>query len=572
VSVLRNYVGLGCSRDAPAIAIVDSNGELVFAEAAERFMQYKRGFDCPPVADLRGPELVAAYCEPGAELVLATSWSEGYLSRAEAVVLTLESAGMEALAWAIRKQMHMVETAHWAFRKPAEVRRSYDHHLTHAAAACFSSPFREAVCVVLDGYGEGRSHAVFSYADGHLQEIESGPTDYDALGVGPSLGLLYSQLCNWCGFSSIKGEEWKVMGLAPYGSLDQELYALLSEVISVAGLRLTQGPRYRDYLIAGGGIGSALDRFIHAHSTHPREAANLAFTGQRVFEEKATELLRNVRALGLSDNLVFGGGCALNSSYNGKIRQQTGFSRLHVWAAPGDDGTAVGAAWLAFQQDRRKSGWPRRYQTPYLGSAISTAALQRFEELGGVGVTRMPFPELATRTARLLADGKVVGWVQGRAEFGPRALGNRSILADPRRADIKDTLNARVKFREEFRPVAPVILHEAGNEYFDGYVETPYMERTLEFTRAGALRVPGASHVDQTGRLQSVSKHQNEKLFTLLSAFRQLTGCPVLLNTSFNVMGKPIVHSLEDAVAVFYTTGIDVLVVEDCIVEKNARS
>jgi carbamoyltransferase len=175
---------------------------------------------------------------------------------------------------------------------------------------------------------------------------------------------------------------------------------------------------------------------------------------------------------------------------------------------------------------------------------------------------------IAKRAAELLAQGKIVGWVQGRAEFGPRALGNRSILADPRHADIKDKINALIKFREEFRPFAPSILHEHGEEYFFHYQESPYMERTLIFREEIRDKVPAVVHVDGTGRLQTVREEWNPRYYRLIKEFFELTGIPIILNTSYNIMGKPIIHSVEDAISVFYTTGLDALAIEDVLIEK----
>ena len=179
------------------------------------------------------------------------------------------------------------------------------------------------------------------------------------------------------------------------------------------------------------------------------------------------------------------------------------------------------------------------------------------------------FPQsIAEETAKLLAEGALVGWFQGRAEFGPRSLGNRSILADPRQASMRDKINSRVKFREEFRPFAPSILDEYGDEYFENYQQSPYMERTLKYKKAVCHKVPAVVHVDGTGRLQTVKYEWNPRFYQLIEAFRQITDIPVLLNTSFNVMGKPIIHSVEDAVSVFYTSGLDVLVIDDYMIVK----
>jgi carbamoyltransferase len=300
--------------------------------------------------------------------------------------------------------------------------------------------------------------------------------------------------------------------------------------------------------------------------------ADLAFTGQLVFNEICGELLVNLRALGLSDNLALSGGCALNSSWNGKIAERVGFEQLFVNSAPADDGNAVGAAWLAYYEDHPAARPPRRVQSPYLGESMHPSTLDNLGRFGGLTNALAPGIPIHERAAELLAEGKIVGWVQGRAEFGPRALGNRSILADPRRSDIKDVINARVKFREEFRPFAPSILHEHGDEYFEHYQESPYMERALRFRPEVVDRVPGVVHVDGTGRLQSVRRENNPRFYDLIRAFKTITGIPVLLNTSFNIMGKPIIHSVEDAVAVFFTSGLDALVIDDQLFLKSTGS
>jgi carbamoyltransferase len=287
------------------------------------------------------------------------------------------------------------------------------------------------------------------------------------------------------------------------------------------------------------------------------------------------ELVRYLHHRSPSPNLVLGGGCGLNSACNGRILENSPFEHLHVYAAPGDNGNALGAAWLAYVEDhphRRGALAAAGGHTPYLGSTISPESVAHFETYGQLKKTELAGPALCRRVAELIADGKIIGWVQGRAEFGPRALGNRSILADPRRADVKDRLNAQVKYREEFRPFAPSILHEDGPAYFENYQESPYMERALVFRPEVRAKVPGVVHVDNTGRLQTVKRAWNERYYDLIRAFKELTGVPLILNTSFNQMGKPIIHSLEDAIAVYMTCGIDVLVVGDRIYEKHATA
>ena len=222
---------------------------------------------------------------------------------------------------------------------------------------------------------------------------------------------------------------------------------------------------------------------------------------------------------------------------------RTGFKKLHVPSAPADDGNAVGAALLAYYKDHPEKKPRASVHSPYLGSPISKRTLGNLARFGRIPGLRHVPDTLHQDAARLLAEGKLLGWIQGRAEFGPRALGNRSILADPRHENVKERINSMVKFREEFRPFAPSILDEFGDEYFEDYQVSPYMERALVFRESARTKVLGIVHVNQTG-------------------------VPLLLNTSFNVLGKPIIHSLEDALGVFYTTGLDVLVVEDYLIEK----
>jgi carbamoyltransferase len=239
-----------------------------------------------------------------------------------------------------------------------------------------------------------------------------------------------------------------------------------------------------------------------------------------------------------------------------------------VPSAPADDGNAIGAALLAWQEDHDAAPAPPR-GNPYLGSRARLDALGRAQQLGGLRNVAMPDVPVHQSVAEMLAAGRVVGWFQGRAEFGPRALGNRSILADPRDPDVKERLNATVKFREEFRPFAPSILDEHGPQWFERYQGSRYMDRTLRFRKEQAPKVPGVVHADGTGRVQTVKREWNERFYDLIAAFHERTGVPLLLNTSFNVMGKPIVHSVEDALAVFFTSGLDVLVIEDTIFVKT---
>ena len=268
--------------------------------------------------------------------------------------------------------------------------------------------------------------------------------------------------------------------------------------------------------------------------------------------------------------MAMGGGCLLNSAATGLVVEQTGFTNCHVFSAPADDGNAIGAALLAWQEANPASQRLAKIQSPYLGSTMSSTMLDKVKEHSGLKVHVLPESEIMSYTAEALVNGKIVGWARGRAEFGPRALGNRSILADPRSDTIKERINASIKFREEFRPFAPAILEEHASAYFEAYHPTPYMERALRFKPEMQHKVPGVVHVDGTGRLQTVSRSLNPTFHQLISAFFEKTDIPVLLNTSFNVMGKPIIHSVEDALAVFHTSGLDLLIINDHVIEAVA--
>jgi len=569
----RNYVGIACTWHDPAIAVVDSAGRIVFAEAAERHLQYKRAFASVADDPVFVGRVLQKYIEPDAEIVVAKNWSATSMWMARwgdsvrGVVQAILPLGRRPTAllditrFMLRGQLGTSSVAseplRYKLRYPDSplicnnrklTLRHFDHHLTHAAAGCYTSPFSEAACAVVDAIGEYSSTGFYHFKDGKITPLRRSKSGL------ASLGSFYTLVCSACGFDWIEGEEWKVMGMAPYGKFDEEIHARLSKMLHIEGLRIQ--PR-----------GMLLDSFWDEDHLH--HAADLAHTGQIVFEESLEKLLTNLANLGISKNLVYMGGCALNSSANGHILSRTPFERLHVYSAPADDGTALGAALLAYYQDHPSQPRDLVPYSPYLGSEMSAYVMGHLEKFNGHSPKfRDCSGDIVYEAAKLLADGKIIGWVQGRAEYGPRALGNRSILANPCNANVKDIINDRVKFREEFRPFAPSILHEYGPEYFENYEESPYMERTLRFRDEVIDKVPGVVHVNQTGRLQSVKRQWNDRYYRLIDEFRKLTGVPLVLNTSFNVMGKPIVNSVEDAVAVLYTTGLDALVIHDYLIEK----
>lgn len=589
----RNYLGLAGTAHDGAIALVDARGDVVFAEATERWLQHKRAWGVHPDDRLRIRHVVEQYCDPDAELVLAKAGSEAgaaFVEREAALAQDLArgareratAARMPRIAQAAAVQhaqlmsyQHLLEVAALGQRgvglnsrfelgDRVTATRHYEHHLCHAAFAAYTSPFERAACAVIDGFGEGSSLKFFTLRGGRLEEVV-GP------GCGPlaataSLGLFYADICRLCGFDAWKGEEWKVMGLAAYGRCRDDLLNELRRCLRVRGLALAQSA---ETLAAW----SRLEDFARRRGEPPEAAADLACSGQTVFEELLGALLESLHAATSDTNLVLSGGCALNSSYNGKIVGGTPFTALHVPSAPADDGNAVGAALLAFHEDHPGQARRPARPSPFTGSSIARDTLRRAAASGAfAAVETLPAEPLAERIALALQRGLLVAVVNGRAEFGPRALGNRSILADPRCASVKDRINSAVKFRESYRPFAPAILEQRTADFFVDAQESPYMERTLRFRADVAARVPAVVHADGTGRLQTIRQDWSPLLHAVVTAFERRTSVPMVVNTSFNVMGKPIVHSVEDALAVFATSRLDMLAIEDHLFTKPAAS
>jgi carbamoyltransferase len=586
-SARRYYVGLAASLHDPAVAILSPDGKPLFAEASERCLQNKRAYHATPDDLIRIPRLVRQLCAPDDEVVVAVSWSDQMLRNMNMasfgafmnpIGAISVSRQMDEFAWPLpgpelmltgsRNSLSQAGVNLKASRRipnPVVIRR-YDHHLAHAAHAAWTSPFDEASVAIIDGYGEGRSTSFFRFRDGKLETVPGQGWDSEAESrQHVSLGHFYARICAACGFDPILGEEWKVMGLASYGHFDERIAAILRPMMRVSGLGLSIGCMDIELAERLGEL-----KAIARKAGEPAENfADLATTGQQVFEDLSTELLLRLYETAPSENLALSGGCALNSSYNGRILERTPFRRLHVPSAPADDGCALGAAILAFAEDHPGVRVPAEIASAYLGSSISQEALGNLRRFSGLGAIERTRDALIDEVSELLKDGMIVGWICREAEFGPRALGHRSILADARREGMKDRLNAIVKFREEFRPFAPSILDEYGEEYFENYQTSRYMERTLRFRRDKVGEVPAVVHVDGTGRLQSVRREWSPLYYDLIAAFYRKTGVPLILNTSLNVMGKPIAHSLEDGLGIFFTSGLDVLVVENCLIRKS---
>lgn len=465
-----------------------------------------------------------------------------------------------------------------------------EHHLSHAASAFFPSPFAEAAVLTLDGVGEWAT-ASCGVGRGSELEIQS------EIHFPHSLGLLYSAFTYYLGFKVNSGE-YKVMGLAPYGTprFAAAIHEQLIEVKSDGSFRLNL--EFFDYCT---GLRMTNVRFDALFGGPPRRRdepltarhMDLAASVQRVTEDVVLKMTRALARESGKKNLCLAGGVALNCVANGKIQRDGAFAEIWVQPAAGDAGGAIGAALAAYhgllEQPRVAPTGRDAMAGSYLGPEIFTAEAEAALRRLGARFDVLSDEALFARTAEELVAGRAVGWVQGRMEFGPRALGNRSILADPRSAAMQQTLNLKVKFRESFRPFAPAVLAEDAADWFELEHASPYMLFTagvqarrrrglsaaqrsftgLELLAVERSEIPAVTHVDDSARVQTVHRETNPRFHALLSEFKRLTGCPVLVNTSFNVRGEPIVCSAEDAYRCFMGCGIEVLVVGNCWLAKS---
>jgi carbamoyltransferase len=554
--------------DAAAALVVD--GELVAAAEEERFGRVKHaaGFPADAVrwclADAgmapRDLDHVAVARDPRANLgaklrrTLRHAPSLGFLrSRLENAARVRDvraplAAALDVEPATLRATVHNIE-----------------HHLAHAASAFFVSPYDEAAILTVDGFGDFASTML---ARGNGNQIEV----LERVLFPHSLGIFYTAVTQWLGFPKY-GDEGKVMGLAPYGAprhVEQMSKLVTSQNGSFEldlayfthhdeGVDMTWdtgsptiGRIYSERLVDTFGPARAPGEPLSEH--HEDVAASLQAHLEEVYLGLVATLAQRVQ----SRRLCLAGGVALNAVANGRILPETTFEDLYVQPAAGDSGTAVGAAYLVWNQ---KLGGERRFvmDHAYTGPEYADDELAAAFAAAGVQPQLLTDDELFPHVARLLADGMVVGWFQGRMEFGPRALGNRSILADPRRDDMKDILNARIKHREPFRPFAPSILAEETGEWYEQSYSSPFMILVYKTRAEKRELIPAVNHVDDTGRLQTVTRDANPRYYRLIDSFRAETGVPVVLNTSFNE-NVPIVMTPAEAVDTFLKTHMDALV------------
>jgi carbamoyltransferase len=437
-----------------------------------------------------------------------------------------------------------------------------EHHQCHAASAFFVSPFESAAILTWDGTGEDTT-TLFCQGKGNKIKV------LKRIKLPHSLGQFYSAVTNYIGFDMFSGDEWKVMGLAAYGK--PKYYDFLSEKvltrngsgdfkfnIRVLDHHLAKHYQFPETIVKELGPGRKKGEELTEHHW------DIACSAQRVLEDTAIYLAKQIKEMTGEENLCMAGGVAFNSVMNGRIFHETPFKRFYVQPAAGDAGCSLGAALMVWHQ---KLGNPRKFQMnhSYWGPKFSNEECQKALDEAGLKYETLPDEELLPRLAKMISEGAIIGWFNGRMEWGPRALGARSFVADPRRADMREILNHKVKLREWFRPLAPSMLEEHGREVFGKEHHDPFMITVIEVDEKYKSKIPAVVHVDGTARPQMVNKEVNPRYWNLINEFKKLTGIPMLLNTSFNIQ-EPIVCTPQDAINTFKNANFDALVLENNLV------
>lgn len=441
-----------------------------------------------------------------------------------------------------------------------------EHHQCHAASAFFVSGFERAAILTWDGTGEDTTTLFTQGDDTRIKVLKR-------IKLPHSLGQFYSAVTNFIGFDMFGGDEWKVMGLAAYGK--PEYYDFFAQrVLKINGnVDFDLNIRVLDHHLAKHYQFSEEISRVLGPPRRPDEDLterhwNIAASAQKVLEDTALHLIEGLHEMTGEENLCMAGGVAFNSVMNGRIMTESPFKNYFVQPAAGDAGCSLGAALLVHHQilkQPRKFKMEHAYYGPGFSSAECAVALRQ----AGLKFETLADAEMLPRVAQMLADGAIIGWFQGRMEFGPRALGNRSFIADPRRSDMRELLNKKVKLREWFRPLAPSMKEEVSAEIFGKPHRDPFMITVLQVAESQAERFPAVVHVDGTARPQTVSRKTNPRYWNLISEFEKLTGCPMLLNTSFNIQ-EPIVCLPDDAIKTFQGASFDALVLEDHLVLHHA--
>jgi carbamoyltransferase len=447
-----------------------------------------------------------------------------------------------------------------------------EHHRSHLASAFFASPFKESAILSIDGSGDFTT-TMTAVGRGNQMEV------LDSVDFPDSVGLFYTAFTQMLGFPHY-GDEYKVMGLAPYGEpkyveklkdvlifdrdglfhLNQKYFrSAKSGIISYGEDHVpVVAPLFSSYMVQQFGVERKKDEALTQYHK------DLGASVQRITEMLIFHILNALKKRTGLKNICIAGGVAQNSVANGKLTRNTGFENIYIPSAGHDAGISMGSALYVCNQLLKQPRQPPVYSA-FTGCRFSNEEIETYLKTRGIPYTRYPESEIYEIIADRLVDAGVVGWFNGRAEFGPRALGARSIIADPRRTDAKDLLNSKIKRRESFRPFAPSILKEYVNEYFEVNDDVPFMEKVFPIRKEKQSLIPAVTHVDGTGRLQSVDRDTAPRYYQLIETFRKKTGIPILLNTSFNE-NEPIVNSPEHALDCFLRTSMDMLVLENCVI------
>lgn len=559
-----NILGISCYYHDSAAALV-RDGTLIAAAQEERFTRKRHdpglpinAIDyCLREAGVTIDEIdhVAFYDKPLLKLdrILQTyfaTWPLGFRSYQKALPVWLKEKMW--VPQSIRSELNYKGSVLFT-----------EHHLSHAASAFIVSPFEEAAIVTLDGVGEWDT-TTFGIGKGtDIRLLKS-------LQFPHSLGLLYSAFTYYLGFK-VNSAEYKVMGLAPYGE-PRFVDTIKSQLVDIR--RDGSFHLNMKYFVYDRSLTMTGTKFEALFGAPRRESESdltqfhmdVAASLQKVTDEIVVNIARDIHRETNMSNLCMAGGVALNCVANSKILSETPFRDVFIQPAAGDAGGAVGAAFYVHNtvlKHRREFVW----KDAFLGPAFGDEEIRRFLLDSGISPVKLNREELLSRTASFIADQGVVGWFQGRMEFGPRALGSRSILADARNKENWKRVNLKIKFRESFRPFAPTVLEDRTGEYFHFDRPSPYMLFVAQVK--DGTRIPAVTHVDGSARLQTISRDQHPLYYDLISEFDRLTGCPVIINTSFNVRGEPIVCTPADAFRCFMRTDMDVLVMGSFLVEKK---
>jgi carbamoyltransferase len=574
--IWMNILGINAYHgDASAALIVD--GQLVAAVEEERFTRIKHDTSfphrsiryCLDEAGLRPEDLDQFALSRDPRANLGKRLAHTVKDRAGRRVATKRVANLRKI---LRAKATLAEGLGVPESRLRAKPHFVEHHLAHIASSFYVSPFERAAVLSIDGFGDMVS-AMWGLGEGHRLRIEG------EVAFPHSLGVFYTAVTQYLGFPKY-GDEYKVMGLASYG--EPEHLDVFRRIVRSEGLGYELGLDYFRHHVEGAAMtwdggspelpplwGPGMERDLGpARGDGPIEQRHedIAASLQRRLEEVVLGMLRELHSRTKVDTLCIAGGVALNCVVNGKIFDETPFREVYIQPAAYDGGTSVGAAYYVWHH---LLGHPRSFvmDHAYWGPSFDAARMRSALDAAGIAYEALDERPLIDRAADALAEGKVLGWYQGRMEFGPRALGNRSILTDPRRSEMKDVLNARIKHREPFRPFAPAVLEEATGSYFTKTYPSPFMLMTYPVRPDKIEEIPAPTHVDGTGRLQTVRRDQNPRYYDLIKAFGARTRVPVLLNTSFNE-NEPICCTPEEAADTFVRTKMDTLVMGDLLAGK----